>query len=417
MGAHLKLIRDQHMQEILLARQPIVDRQESLYAFELLFRSVKVEGVLDNTHATAKVVVNAFEEMGIAKVLGSCKGFINLDTEFLYSDLLTLLPRQQVVLELLESVAIDDAVIARCRELKAQGFSLALDDVVELSARMIPLLDVVDVVKLDLLKIKTDQLPSLVKEFKRYPVKLLAEKVEDPDQARRCLEMGFDMFQGYHFAHPELLSGKSIHPSKVALLRILALMLSDAPDERIEEAFKEYADLVYSLMRMVNSVGTGLTTRVSSIRHGLMVLGRRSLQRWVQLLLYAAGKGEHKVSPLMQLAATRGKMMELLAQQVRKGDQEYAARAFMVGSLSLLDALLGLPLPDVLARLNLHVEAEVALLGRSGQLGGLLDLCETLERGDTALVCQRLPVYPGLTVGRLVRAELDAMAWANSIAV
>lgn len=405
------------MQEILLARQPIVDRQESLYAFELLFRSVKTEGALDNTHATAKVVVNAFEEMGIAKVLGSCKGFINLDTEFLYSDLLALLPRQQVVLELLESIAIDDAIIARCRELKAQGFSLALDDVVELSARMIPLLDVVDVVKLDLLKIKPDQLPLLVKEFKRYPVKLLAEKVEDPEQARRCLEMGFDMFQGYHFAHPELLSGKSVHPSKVVLLRILALMLSDAPDDKIEEAFKEYADLVYSLMRMVNSVGTGLTTRVSSIKHGLMVLGRKPLQRWVQLLLYASGKGEHKISPLMQLAATRGKMMELLAQQVRKGDQEYADRAFMVGSLSLLDALLGLPLPDVLARLSLHVEAEVAMLGRGGQLGGLLDLCETLEKGNTALVYQRLPAYPGLTVGGLVKAELDAMAWANSITI
>ena len=405
------------MQEILLARQPIVDRQETLVAFELLFRSVQAEGALNNTHATAKVVVNAFEEMGIAQVLGSCKGYINLEAEFLYSDLIALLPRQQVVLELLESIAVDAAMIGRCRELKAQGFSLALDDVVELSDEISPLLDVVDVVKLDVMGIDPQRLPTLVQEFKRFPVQLLAEKVEDREQARRCLAMGFDLFQGYHFAHPELLSGKRVHPSKLVLLRILALMLSDAEDEKIEEAFKEYADLAYSLMRMVNSVGTGLTTRVGSIRHGLMVLGRKPLQRWVQLLLYASGKEEHKVSPLMQLAATRGKMMELIALQVRQGDHEYADRAFMVGSLSLLDALLGMPLSEVLARLSLHAEAEVAMLGRGGQLGGFLDVCETLEKGDTRLVYERLRAYPGLTVNGLVKAELEAMAWANNISV
>ncbi len=335
------------MQDIFIARQPIVDRKESLVAFELLFRSAHgstESGVVDDTHATAQVLVNAFGEMGIADVLGAHRGFINLDAEFLHSDLIELLPKQQVMLELLETIKIDDAIIARCHELKAKGFSLALDDVVELSDEIKPLLGLVEVVKLDLMLIDPARLPALVKELKRFPVKLLAEKVEDREQAKRCMDMGFDLFQGYHFARPEMLSGKRSDPSKMVLIRLLSMMLEDVENDEIEEAFKENADLTYNLMRMVNSVGTGLATKISSLKHGLMVLGRQPLRRWVQLLLYASNKGTITVSPLMQLAATRGKLLELVAQQERSDDKDYADRAFMVGMLSLLDALLGEPL-------------------------------------------------------------------------
>ena len=408
------------MQQIFLARQPIVDRKESLYAFELLFRSgnkAAEAGVLDDTHATAQVMVNAFGEMGIAEVLGTHKGFINLDATFLYSDTIELLPRQQVVLELLETITIDDAIIARCHELKAMGFSLALDDVVKLGDEIKPLLNVVDVVKLDLMQIDAALLPSLVKELKQYPIKLLAEKVEDREQARHCMEIGFDMFQGYYFARPETLSGKRADPSKIVLLRILTLMLSDAENEKVVEAFKEHPTLAYNLMRMVNSVGTGLTTKISSLSHGLVVMGRRPLQRWVQLLLYASDKGGSAVSPLMQLAATRGKLMELVARQVRPSDPDYVERAFMVGMLSLLDTLMNEPLPAILVRMNLHEEVEAALLGRSGDLGDLLVLCEKLETGDVAAVQERLRTRPGLNADVLNKAQLEALRWANNIVV
>src|SRR5208282_2710547 len=131
------------------------------------------------------------------------------------------------------------------------------------------------------------------------------------------MEMGFDLFQGYHFARPEMLSGKRSDPSKIVLIHLLSIMLSDAENDEIEEAFKQHADLTYNLMRMVNSVGFGLTTKISSLKHGLIVLGRQPLRRWVQLLLYASNKGDVTISPLMQLAATRGKLLELVAQQER----------------------------------------------------------------------------------------------------
>lgn len=407
------------MQQFFLARQPILDRKQNLCAFELLFRSgsMKEAGVLDDTHATAQVMVNAFGEMGLADVLGAHKGFINLDAKFLFSDTVEALPRKQVVLELLETIVIDDAVITRCHELKAMGFSLALDDVLELSDEIVPLLGVVDVVKLDLMQIDPALLPTLVKELKQHPVQLLAEKVEDREQALRCMEMGFDLFQGYYFARPEMLSGKRADPSKMVLLRILALMMSDAGNEKIADAFKEHPTLAINLMRMVNSAGASTITKISSLSHGLVVLGRRALQRWVQLLLYASGKAGGVVNPLMQLAATRGKLMELVAQQVRPHDLDYIDRAFMVGMMSLLDTLMDEPLPAILARINLQEEIETALLERSGDLGELLGLCWELEAGDAVAVQGKLRTRPYLTANMLNEAQLGALRWANNIAM
>ena len=407
------------MQQFFLARQPILDRNQNLCAFELLFRSgnnATGADVADDTLATAQVMLNAFGEMGIANVLGAHKGFINLDARFLYSDTIELLPRQQVVLELLETVVIDAAVIARCIELKAMGFCLALDDIMELRDEIKPLLGLVDIVKLDLMQIDPARLPALVKNLKQYPVKLLAEKVEDHEQARRCMEMGFDMFQGYYFARPETLSGKRADPSRMALLRILTLMLGDADNEKIVNAFKEHPTLVYNLLRMVNSAGNNLAVKISSLSHGLMVLGRRALQRWVQLLLYASN-GDSATNPLMQLAATRAKLMELIAQQVRPRDHDYVDRAFMAGMLSLLDVLMEEPLLDIVSRMSLHEDIETALLERSGDIGELLSLCGELETCDAVAVQERLRTYPGLTANTLNVAQLEALGWANNIAM
>jgi c-di-GMP-related signal transduction protein len=407
------------MQEFFLARQPIVDRHENLCAFELLFRSGNSAGagVVDDTLATAQVMANAFGDVGVTEVLGSCKGFINLDANFLRSDLLELLPREQMVLELLESIEIDEAIIQRCRELKQQGYTLALDDVIDLGDEIRPLLDIVDVVKLDLTEIDAARLPGLVRALRQYPVKLLAEKVESREQARYCRELGFDMFQGYYFARPETLSGKNIPPSRMTLLHVLTLMLGEAGNEEIVEAFKSAPDLVYGLMRMVNSAASGLSMKITSLNQGLMVLGRRQLQRWVQLLIYSSEHEKQAVSPLMQLAATRGKLMELIARQMRPGDQEYADRSFMAGILSLLDVLLDVPLPEVLARMNMDEEIEAVLLKRSGQMGEMLALCEKLETGNVADVRGVLGDHPGLSADTLNNAQLGALAWANSITV
>ncbi len=407
------------MQEIFLARQPILDKHGSLFAFELLFRSASklMPGVINDVHATAQVLTNTLEDMGIANVLGPHKGFINVDEDFFHSDMIELLPRQQIVIELLETITINDSTIARCHELKKKGFTLALDDVAKIDETTTSLLGVVDIVKLDLLQITARHLPALVAEYRKYPAKLLAEKVEDHTQARLCIELGFDMLQGYYFAHPELLSGKSMDISKIALLQILVLMLSNAENEEIEHAFKEHPTLSYKLLRMVNSASTGLLTKIHSIKHGLIVVGRRSLQRWVQLLLYASDKEWQEADPLMQLAATRGMMMELIARQTKPHDPDYADQAFLTGMLSLLDTLLGEPLQKALSYVSLDKNIENALLERTGELGSLLNMCEEIEGGNINSVQKSLDAYPSLTLKSINTAQVEALAWANSITI
>ncbi len=406
------------MQEIFLGRQPILDRNQDLVAYELLFRSGQAGGanVTDDFAATASVIVNAYVELDIQNVLGRQKGFINVGADLLSSDLIHLLPKDQVVLELLETVEITGEVVRRCGELKKAGYSLALDDVTAVTDQIKPLLPIVNVVKVDLLQLEAGMLPRIVKALKPWSPVLLAEKVESAEQMSRCMALGFQLFQGYHFARPQIMSGKRADPSKLALLRLLALNLGDAEVAAIEQEFKHHPNLAYNLMRMVNSVACGLPQKISSIEHGIVVLGRKQLQRWVQLLLYTAGRANSQmVSPLMQMAATRGRLMELIAEADRPRDKDYHGRAFMTGILSLLDTLFGVPLSEIVSRLGLADEVKSALLARQGRLGRMLTLLEKKEANDIGAVRGILGELAILGLGELTAAELEAVSWANRI--
>ena len=406
------------MQEIFLGRQPILDRNQALVAFELLFRSGQAASanVTDDVAATASVIVNAFSELGIEKVLGQQRGFINVNSELLMSDMIHLLPKDRVVLELLETVEITDEVVRRCVELKKAGYSLALDDVTEIDDEIKLLLHLVDVVKVDLLELEPEALPRIVNALKPWPLTLLAEKVDSTEQAGRCMTLGFQMFQGYYFARPQIISGKGVDPSKLVLLRLLTLSTGDAESAAIEQEFKRHPNLAYNLMRLVNSVACGLPQKISSLKQGIVVLGRKQLQRWVQLLLYTTGDSSfHLLSPLMQMAATRGKWMELIAAADRPRDKEYQDRAFMTGILSLLDALLGLPLPEIVGQLNLADDVKSALLTRQGCFGRVLTLLEKKEANDVEAVRCILEELAFLELGGLTAAEFEAVSWAGKI--
>jgi c-di-GMP-related signal transduction protein len=402
--------------EIFLGRQPILDRDQRIVAYELLFRSGNTPGaaVTDDMHATASVIHHAFSEMGVQTVLGSLQGYINISADMLLSDLVELLPRSQVVLELLETVAATDAVIERCRALKQQGFTLALDDFVyDDSFR--PLLALVDIVKVDLLLHSQAELCSVVGRLKQWPVKLLAEKVDSAEQAAFCHALGFDLFQGYYFARPSVLAAKRADPTQLALTQLLGLVLRDADTPQIEQVFKQHPNLTYNLMRLVNSVACGTKRSIASVSQAIVVLGRRQLQRWLQLLLFTLQSGSPYPSPLLLLAATRGKMMELLAARQQRND-EYCDEAFMAGILSLIDSLIDKPLADIVAELNLGERLTAALLHREGELGTLLRLVESVEHPDLARTLTLLRQTGGLTLSDLTTAEIEAMTWVNQIA-
>ncbi len=405
-------------QDIFLGRQPILDRNQQIVAYELLFRAssqAATADVTDDLAASARVIVQAFGELGMENVLSQKLGFINVSADLLMSELVELLPRERVVLELLETITITPEVVARCRELKAKGFHLALDDFV-FDAVYEPLFELVEVVKIDLLVLKPGELEQYVKRLRNWPVKLLAEKIDSQAQADQCKELGFDFFQGYFFAKPVILSGRRADPSRLSLLRLIHLVLEDAETEELEKIFKADPGLTYSLLRLVNSVGMGLTTKITSLSHAIVVLGRRQLQRWLQLLLFAQRGGGHGLEdPLLQLAATRGKLMELLSGRAFPGQREVEDKAFMVGIMSLLDTLLSTPLEEILSELHLPDDVKQALLLRNGPLGRMLATCVGVERNDFDGVVPLLAELPGLTLGTLARDQVAALAWASAI--
>lgn len=407
------------LQTIYIARQPIVDARMDLVGFELLFRSTadNVAVVQDSVFATSTVVANAFAEIGLAQVVGPVDGYLNVDIDFLYSDLIDALPPDRIVLELLEQRIVDESTIERCLELRKRGYRIALDDFVGNFDELDKLLPSVDVVKIDFQRIDPLLIPMIVKMLRRFKVKLIAEKIETPAQFGQAKSLGIDLFQGYHFAHPQVLSAKRAKPAKFALLRLLSLAMDDADVREIESEFKRYPNLSVNLLRLVNSAAMGRAQSVTSLRHALVLLGRRQLRVWLQLLLYTADRGEKSLaSPLLQLAAVRGKLMELLATRYPGPESAMKELAFITGILSLMDVLLEIPHAEILRELNLPVTVEAALLQREGEIGDLLTLAEGLEREDGKTVTATLHRIGNVDREGLVKMQLAAYQWANEIA-
>ena len=409
---------DSTSDQLFLGRQPILDRDQNLFAYELLFRngSRNFADVTDGVQATATVIVNAFAELGVEAALGKCRGFINVDEAFLFSDMLELLPRHAVVLEILETVPPTPAIIERCIALKAAGFTLALDDVIQLEPEFAELLSLVEIVKVDIQPLSRIELMQLVMKLKPLGKQLLAEKVDSREQMEQCLKLGFTLFQGYYFAKPTIISGKKLDHSQLSLMKLMGLLLGDAETSKIEAALKPEPGLTINLLRMTNSVGAGTSQKITSLRHAITVLGRRQLQRWLQLLIFSSGKQTGSSNPLLMLAATRGRLMELLAADLRPGDGAFSDQAFMAGIMSLMPALVGLPIAEIVAPLGLATAVREAVCDGSGTLGDMLHLAESCESGDIEQLSSNLARLPGLTPKLLNRAQTGALQWANSIA-
>jgi c-di-GMP-related signal transduction protein len=405
-------------EEIFIGRQPILDREQRLFAYELLFRSggVKNEAqVQDDLGATANVINHAFAELGIEKALGPYKGFVNCDESLLLSDMLEILPPDKIVLEVLETVAITPAIVARCQELKARGFTLALDDFVHYEDKWLPLLDLIDIVKVDVLSMGEPQLAEVTRALQRRPLTLLAEKVDSSEMAEICRKLGYSLFQGYYFAKPVIIAGRKLTHSQLSLMRLLGLVLDDAESDQIEGVLKTEPGLAVNLMRLTNSVATGVRTRITSLRHAIIVLGRKQLQRWLQLLLYTNPSGGDVAGPLLQLAATRGRFLELLAAKTRPGKHDFEDQAFMTGIMSLMPTLMGMPLAEILKSVHLADSVQRALEAKDGQLGVMLQLAEALEQGDGETchdLTERLPDANHLIVNGCLT---EALAWASNI--
>lgn len=404
-------------EKFFLGRQPILDRNQEIIGYELLFRSADMDHAVfeSYSHASSNVITHALSSFGMHEVLGGKFGFINVHLGLLLSEVLELLPIDQTVLELLEMIRLDDKVLERCRELKELGFLLALDDH-EYDASNTEIYSVVDIIKIDILLTGMEALPEVVKQLRKYPVKLLAEKVETVEQFQICYDLGFDQFQGYFFARPVVLNRRKIDISGLALLKLLQQLTMGESIESIEITFKENPGLSYNLLKLVNSVAIGVREKIKTLRHAILLLGMNHLRRWTQLSLFAGHDSRSMNHPLLEMAAVRGRLMEIMLKQKggRAASEEQAEAAFMVGILSLLDVLFETPMDEIIANLNLNDDVSSALLKRDGQLGRMLMLTEKLEVADFDAVTVLLGEC-GVSLDQLLSAQLEAFNWRSSI--
>lgn len=402
-----------------VGRQPILDRNEKVIGYEILYRasgSATSAVFSDTSQAATQVMAHTFGSLGSDAVLGGGRGFFNVDRRVLLSEGVESLPSDRVVIEVLEDIEADEEVVARCRSLARRGYCLALDDWVP-DDRREALLPYAEIVKVDLPLVPVKELRKLTRRLSGAGVQLLAEKVETREEFERCHKLGYDFFQGYFFARPTIVEGADLDAEKSTLIRLMQLCMTDAETEAIVDLFKQDAKLSLNLLRVVNSAGRAARVRFETIEDAVRQLGRDQLGRWLSILLYASGETGGLDSPLFTAAAHRGRLMELILQtntesQASREDEE---RAFLVGMLSVADALLGRSLPDLVSELGLSDEVASPLLERTGELGELLEFAEAVERCDLEKFEPSLPRW-SLALHELQTLEDRAYGWLHGMA-
>ncbi|CAB3718651.1 EAL and HDOD domain-containing protein [Paraburkholderia rhynchosiae] len=405
-------------QFVYLGRQPILDREGALNAYELLFRAGahNYAEVTDDAQATAQVVARALGGIGVPAVLGQHRGFVNIDRAMLFDDIVHVMPPERFVLEILETVKFDAQLARRLTELRRTGFQVALDDVTELSDELLAMLPHADIVKIDFLQTGRAHLAELAAAMRGHGKTLIAEKIETREDFALARELGFDLFQGYFFARPQVLAAPRNRSPRPALLRLLALLSRDAGIIELEAELKLNPSVVVQLLRLVNSSAFGLGRNIASLREAIIATGTRQIARWAQLLLYAdSGDLPWRADPLVQLAGTRSRFMELAAGWMRPADDEFTDAAFMTGIFSLVHVLLGSTPKAVLEKLGLAPQIREAIVSRSGPLGTLLRIAEAAGEGaDAASIAigpDAPPGFAALTPEVLAELNLSAAAW------
>jgi c-di-GMP-related signal transduction protein len=395
-----------------VGRQAIYDRSGDVVAYELLFRdaATAMSATSRTAHATSRVIVAAFTEFGLDQLAGSKACFINVTREFITGQLPIPFDSNQAVLEVIETLEVDDAVVAGAAELVQRGFRIALDDFVWGGPTQ-PLLDVATYVKIDMLNNDRDQLRDTARRCRRHgELQLIAERLETDDDLQHAFELDFDLFQGHVLGRPHVVSRTGLSPARVSRLQLVTALGDPEIDlKRVVDLVMQDPALTYRLLHATNSAASGLATRVSSVRDAAVLLGLETVRKWVVLMLFS----DLTDATESQLAATmtRARFCQLLAEhRGLSGDA-----AFTVGLLSSIAELLSEPSSTLAAELPLASDVEEALASGRGRLGEVLGAVRAYEEGGVEEAALMLDTHPSALAESLVRAYLAAVGWSTRL--
>jgi c-di-GMP-related signal transduction protein len=393
-----------------VARQPILTVDEKVFGYELLFR----DGVEDffrhaDPDMASRSTLNTAMLLGLDVLCDGRRAFVNCTRDILLKDYITLLPSEQAVVEVLETVPADDLVVAACRRLKEAGYTIALDDFAVNDPRE-ALTDIADIIKVDIRETSEADAAAMVKRYGPWRCRMLAEKVETHGEFLTAKKAGFLYFQGYFFRRPEILTAHEIPANRLNYLRMLKAVSQPELDVReIENLVKSEAALCYRLLRYLNSAAFGFATEIHSVRHALAILGEREVRRWIRLVA-TLGAGQGKTSELVLSAMVRARFCELLSPKIPHGDSDL----FLMGLLSLMDAILEIPMSQVLDNIPIDQETKSVLLGGASRLRLFYQLMLAQESGEWKTASD-LTTQLHITESEVAECYWQAMQWAREV--
>ncbi len=400
--------------DIYVARQPIFNKHMRLYGYELLYRRSSnnfYEGE-DHNAATADLVHNAFLVMGFQKLTDGTKGFINFTQDLLESEMPRILPKDGVVIEILEHVSADETVVSACRKLKSDGYTLALDDFIfdRQDHDYTPLIELADIVKIEFPLTDKHKQRKLLDQYKGKKL-FLAERVETREEFMEAVQMGYDLFQGYFFCKPLMMKSREIGTLNVHLLRIMEELQKENPDFfLISETIQRDLGLSFKLLKIANSIYFGGRQTIKCLRSAVLRLGILEMKRWISIMLLREFENPEN-SELIKLCLLRGKLLALIALETSEADN--ATDFFLAGILSSIDVILTEDMEKILYSLPLSDNVKDALLGRDNTVRYCLDCVLKYERFEFEETSEALAAM-NISMERFMDLYWESLAWLKT---
>lgn len=411
----LKELADKCFMEIYVARQPIFDKQQRVFGYELLYRSGPTDCYdgMDGTDASLSVIRNTFLFMGQQALTGTKQAFINFTRDLLLHGVAEMLPPHHAVIEILENIEPDDRIVTACRELKDRGYTLALDDYTLDNVMQNSLLELADIIKVDMIKTSRKESYAIARKFVGTSKMVVAEGIESIEDFQLAAAMGFSLFQGYFFSKPVILPGKDIPSNKINSMKLLQEVSKPTLDfAALERLIKPDLSLCYTLLRYINSAFFGMRDEITSIMQAMTLLGETEVRRWASLALVTF-LGADRPSEVIVNSLIRGNMCELLAPDFNLSGRE--SELFLLGMFSMLDVLIGRPLQDVLDGINIAQEIKIALLGDGGRYSDLYETVVSYEKGNW-VTFDRFARQHNLEPARVLDVYINSVAQADRVA-
>jgi c-di-GMP-related signal transduction protein len=395
--------------DVFVARQPIFNRNKKIFAYELLFRSGMTNGFpgLNGEIATSSLLTTSFFTIGIEKITGGRKSFINFTEELLIRGTPMLFPHNKIMVEILETVQPTEEIIEVCKGLRNKGYSLVLDDFVY-AQKFLPLIELSKIIKVDFRSTSYDEIEKMIEHLSSYSCKLLAEKIETYDEFQKALSMGFVYFQGYFFAKPEVLKNKEIPPSKMAILQLIADVNTAEFDVfALEKLINQDVSISFKLLTYLNSSYFRRLQPISSIHQAIAFLGESGFRLFVSLIA-TSRLADNKPDELIRASIIRARFLEHIGKEMNMDSSKF----FMLGLFSLLDAMLDNSMEYLLGKLPLTHEVNDALVNRKGELFHFLRLVETYESGNWSDF-ESARKQSGIPGDKIIQFYLDALGCAD----